>query len=32
MENNPNKLYKPISEFEWKDASEEEIKQDSLPH
>lgn len=32
MENNPKKLYKPISEFEWKDASEEEIKQDSLPH
>ena len=25
-------MYKPIKEFAWQDASDEEIKEDSLPH
>jgi hypothetical protein len=27
-----NKLYKPISEFKWKDASPAEVHQEAIPH
>lgn len=26
------KLYKPIEEFKWKDATKEEIEKESIPH